>query len=95
MILILLDTLLLGTAQIVFLRNSFRQTVHAIYVPVFIYVCVMWINLAMLRALEEELQRLTEDRARLRNQTDKDRERELRIRRELEKFAALRDPMKR
>ncbi|XP_046456940.1 uncharacterized protein LOC124204006 isoform X4 [Daphnia pulex] len=47
------------------------------------------------RALEEELQRLTEDRARLRNQTDKDRERELRIRRELEKFAALRDPMKR
>jgi hypothetical protein len=45
--------------------------------------------------LEEELQRLTEDRARLRNQTDKDRERELRIRRELEKFAALRDPMKR
>lgn len=47
------------------------------------------------RALEEELQRLTEDRARLRSQTDKDRERELRIRRELEKFAALRDPMKR
>ncbi|XP_045028308.1 uncharacterized protein LOC116921188 isoform X3 [Daphnia magna] len=47
------------------------------------------------RALEEELHRLTEDRARLRNQTDKDRERELRIRRELEKFAALRDPMKR
>ena len=45
MILILLDTLLLGTAQIVFLRNSFQQTVHAIYVPVFIYVCVMWINL--------------------------------------------------
>ncbi|XP_059351813.1 uncharacterized protein LOC130689767 isoform X1 [Daphnia carinata] len=47
------------------------------------------------RALEEELHRLTEDRARLRSQTDKDREREVRIRRELDKFAALRDPMKR
>jgi hypothetical protein len=53
------------------------------------------INLAMLRALEEELQRLTENRARLSNQKDKDREHELRIRRELEKFAAHRDPMKR
>lgn len=47
------------------------------------------------RALEEELQRLTDERARIRSQTDKDRERELRIRRELDKFAALRDPLKR
>lgn len=47
------------------------------------------------RALEEELQRLTEERVRHRSQTDRDRERELRIRRELEKFAALRDPLKR
>ena len=45
------------------------------------------------RALEEELMRLTDDRSRLR--TEKDRERELRIRRELEKYAALRDPIKR
>ena len=47
------------------------------------------------RALEEELQRLTDERLRIRSQTDKDRERELRIRRELDKFAALRDPLKR
>jgi len=47
------------------------------------------------RALEEELQRLTEDRSRFRSQTDKDHERELRIRRELDKFAAMRDPLKR
>ena len=47
------------------------------------------------RALEEELQRLTDDRSRLRNQTDKEHDREMRIRRELDKFAALRDPMKR
>ena len=48
------------------------------------------------RALEEELHRLTDDRSRLRAlPTDKDRERETRIRRELEKYAALRDPLKR
>ena len=47
------------------------------------------------RALEEELQRLTEDRTRFRSQTEKEHDRELRIRKELDKFAAMRDPMKR
>lgn len=49
------------------------------------------------RALEEELVRLTATEERpgrsMRSQADK--ERELRIRRELEKYAALRDPLKR